>query len=237
MKLNTGNGITATNANWKFSGEMVDSFDQHVVKSVPLYLEGHDLVKKLGDFFISDDSICYEVGSSTAELLLGLAERNASKKATFIGVELEEDMHLKALSKTKGMDSITLLNDDILSLDLEKSDFIVCYYTMQFIKPNVRQDVFNKLYDSLNWGGALVLFEKVRGNDARFQDIMTSLYNDFKLDNGYTPEEIMAKSQSLKGVLEPFSTQGNIDMLKRAGFEDILSIMKYVSFEGFLAIK
>ncbi|MCK5834930.1 MAG: methyltransferase, partial [Lentisphaeria bacterium] len=114
---------------------------------------------------------------------------------------------------------------------------IVCYYTMQFIKPNVRQDIFNKLYEALNWGGALVLFEKVRANDARFQDICVSLYDDFKLDNGFTPAEIMAKRQSLKGVLEPFSSQGNRDLLTRAGFEDILTIMKYVSFEGFLAIK
>jgi tRNA (cmo5U34)-methyltransferase len=38
-------------------------------------------------------------------------------------------------------------------------------------------------------------------------------------------------------VLEPFSTQGNLDMLKRAGFVDVMTIMKYVCFEGFLAIK
>jgi tRNA (cmo5U34)-methyltransferase len=35
----------------------------------------------------------------------------------------------------------------------------------------------------------------------------------------------------------PFSTQGNIDLMKRAGFVDIMSILKYVNFEGFLAIK
>jgi tRNA (cmo5U34)-methyltransferase len=66
---------------------------------------------------------------------------------------------------------------------------------------------------------------------------MTSLYNDFKLAQGYSAEEIFFKAQSLKGVLEPFSTQGNIDMLKRAGFVDIMTVMKYVTFEGFLAIK
>jgi len=77
----------------------------------------------------------------------------------------------------------------------------------------------------------------VRANDARFQDITTSLYNEFKIEQGYTAEEIFTKSRSLKGVLEPFSTQGNIDMLKRAGFVDILGIFKYLSFEGFLAIK
>jgi tRNA (cmo5U34)-methyltransferase len=81
------------------------------------------------------------------------------------------------------------------------------------------------------------LFEKVRGPDARFQDIITILYNEFKINQGYTPDDIWAKSISLKGVLEPFSSQGNIDMLKRAGFLDINTIQKFLCFEGFLAIK
>ena len=51
------------------------------------------------------------------------------------------------------------------------------------------------------------------------------------------PEEIVAKARSLKGVMEPFSTQGNVEMLKRAGFVDYMTVMKYVCFEGFLAIK
>jgi tRNA (cmo5U34)-methyltransferase len=41
----------------------------------------------------------------------------------------------------------------------------------------------------------------------------------------------------LKGVLEPFSTQGNTDLLRRAGFVDLMTVMKYVCFEGYLAIK
>jgi len=66
-------------------------------------------------------------------------------------------------------------------------------------------------------GGAFLYFEKVRPPDARFQDIMTGIYNEYKLEQGYSPDEIIQKSRSLKGVLEPFSTQGNIDMLPRAG--------------------
>jgi tRNA (cmo5U34)-methyltransferase len=38
-------------------------------------------------------------------------------------------------------------------------------------------------------------------------------------------------------VLEPFSTQGNLDLLSRAGFKDVMTLIKYVCFEGFLAIK
>ena len=59
----------------------------------------------------------------------------------------------------------------------------------------------------------------------------------YKLDAGYDAEEIVAKARSLKGVLEPFSSQANIDMARRAGFQDVVTVFKYVCFEGFLAIK
>mgnify|MGYP001336674047 CR=1 FL=1 len=81
------------------------------------------------------------------------------------------------------------------------------------------------------------MFYKVRGPHPRFQDIITQLYNDFKLRNGFTSEEIVEKTRSLKGVLEPFSTQGNLDLMARAGFKDVVTVQKYLAFEGFLAIK
>jgi tRNA (cmo5U34)-methyltransferase len=125
----------------------------------------------------------------------------------------------------------------MMNVDMELADMIVCYYTIQFVRPSVRQAMVNKLYQNLNWGGALLLFEKVRGADARFQDILTALYTDYKLRVGYSAEDIVAKSRSLKGILEPFSSQANVDMMKRAGFEDINTVQKYLCFEGFLAIK
>ena len=87
------------------------------------------------------------------------------------------------------------------------------------------------------WGGAFFFVEKVRGSDARFQDILNQVYLEYKLSKGYSPTEIINKSRALKGILEPFSTRGNIDLLKRSGFKDIITIFKYACFEGFLAIK
>jgi tRNA (cmo5U34)-methyltransferase len=235
-----GDGIKADNANWSFKGEVAQSFDSHVSKSVPLYNEGHQLICSLSDFFIKSDSICYELGSSTGELTIKLGRHNELKQgARFVGIEVEPDMVALANQKkaSAGTKNVEFLVDDILQHDFPSLDMVVAYYTIQFIRPSQRQQLFDRLYQSLNWGGALLLFEKVRANDARFQDIMTSLYTEFKLTQGYSPEEIFAKTRSLKGVLEPFSTQGNIDFLKRAGFVDVISIMKYVSFEGFLAIK
>jgi tRNA (cmo5U34)-methyltransferase len=235
-----GDGLKAGNANWSFKGDVALSFDEHVSKSVPLYEVGHQLVCNLSDFFLKHDSICYEIGCSTGELTLKLAKHNVSKPvARFIGIDLEEDMVKVARQKKESANlaNVEFMVDDVLQADFQRPDIIVAYYTVQFIRPSERQRLIDKVFASLNWGGAFILFEKVRANDARFQDITTSLYNDFKLSQGYTPEEIFMKARSLKGVLEPFSTQGNLDMLKRAGFVDIISVMKYVCFEGFLAIK
>jgi len=121
--------------------------------------------------------------------------------------------------------------------DFRKSDLIVSYYCMQFIQPRFRQDVYDRLYERLNWGGALILFEKVRAPDARFQDMLVSLYNDYKRGEGFTADEILNKTASLKSVLEPFSTEANLGLLRRAGFVDVMTVMKYLCFEGFLAIK
>ena len=89
----------------------------------------------------------------------------------------------------------------------------------------------------MNWGGAFIFFEKVRAPDARFQDLAVQIYNNFKIDQNFSAEEIMQKSLSLQGVLEPFSTNENFRMLKSANFKDYMSIMKYICFEGFMAIK
>lgn len=236
-----GDGIVAQNANWSFAGEAAERFDGHVSKSVPLYDEGHRIICGLSDFFVARDSVVYELGCSTGSLTLALAEHNREKRgARFIGVDIEPEMIEKAEAKrlAAGRDNVEFRADDILGLELEPCDFVTAYYTVQFVRPMVRQMLVNRIFAALNWGGAFVLFEKVRGPDARFQDILTAMYSyDYKLAQGYNADEIVSKARSLKGVLEPFSTQGNLDMLARAGFKDVMTIMKFISFEGFVAIK
>ena len=235
-----GDGLEAGNARWSFGGQTAQQFDEHVLKSVPMYTEGHQIICDLSDFFLSEGSSCYELGCSTGELTTKLALHNKSKDtARFVGIDLEPAMI--ELARQKGADlelgQAEFLLDDVLQTDISNADIVVAYYTVQFIRPSERQRLISKIYNALNWGGAFLLFEKVRANDARFQDITTSLYNEYKIAQGYTPEEIFSKSRSLKGVLEPFSTQGNLDLLARAGFQDVLTIFKYLAFEGFLAIK
>ena len=236
--MKVGHDIETARADWSFGGDVADTFVDHIRQSVPFYDAGHDLICSLSDYFCHDDSICYEIGVSTGQLIRQLAEHHRQKaRVRWVGIDPVEKMIAKAKEHCAGLSNVEVTVGDALTYEFEKTDFITSYYCIQFIHPRQRQDLFNRLYERLNWGGALVMFEKVRGPDARFQDILVSLYNDFKQRNGFSPDEILNKTASLKGVLEPFSTEGNLGLLRRAGFTDTMTVFKYLCFEGFLAIK
>ena len=76
-----GDGIKAKNSSWSFKGKkVVRKFDNHISKSVPFLKEGHELVAQVSDFFVQQDSICYEIGCSTGTLINKIAGRNKGKK-------------------------------------------------------------------------------------------------------------------------------------------------------------
>lgn len=230
--------IEVRRADWTFTGTVADTFVDHVRQSVPYYDAGHDLICDLSDYFCHADSICYEIGVSTGQLLRKLAEHHSHKpNIRWIGVDPVDAMIAKGQEHCAGVPNIELALGDALTFDYAKCDMMVSYYCVQFISPRHRQELINRIYERLNWGGAFMLFEKVRAPDARFQDMISALYNDFKSKNGFTADEILNKTTSLKGVLEPFSTDGNLGLLRRAGFTDITTVMKHLCFEGFLAIK
>lgn len=236
--MKVGQEIETRRADWTFEGSVADTFVDHVRQSVPMYDVGHDLICSLSDYFVHSDSVCYEIGVSTGELTRKLALHNAHKEGIrWVGIDPVAPMIDKARKHCADLSNVELAVGDALTFDFEKTDFVTSYYCVQFIPPRHRQDVINRIYERLNWGGAFVLFEKVRAPDARFQDMMVTLYNDFKQKNGFSSDEILNKTASLKGVLDPFSTEGNLGLLRRAGFTDVMTVMKHICFEGFLAIK
>jgi len=224
---------------WSFGGNIPKKFENHIKNSIPYYLEGHKIINKLSDFFLFNNSTCYDLGCSTGNLLIKLSNFTKKKEIRFNGIEIEKKMYFLAKENIKKnkIKNIKIHNTDIKKFKLKKNNLIISYYTIQFIHPSHRQKIFDKIFKSLNWGGAFIMFEKIRGNDARFDNIINSLYFDFKEENKFIPKEILNKSRSLRGVMEPFSDNGNLGLLKRAGFKDIQTIFHHLCFKGYLCIK
>lgn len=225
---------------WSFDNGTAENFPSHVKRSVPGYEIGHELICKLSDFFVHDSSTVIELGSSCGDLIANIHRRHQELGIKCLGIDAIEEMTSSAKARHLLQDtenSLVFETDDIVTCEYPNSSLILSYYTIQFVHPSVRQKVFDKIHKSLEWGGAFILFEKVRAPDARFQDIISQLYMEYKLSNGYTPDQIISKTISLKGVLEPFSSAANIDMAMRSGFQDYYPIFKHICFEGTLFIK
>lgn len=234
-ELSVGDRIESANAGWTFEG-VASEFDAHVRRSVPCYSEGQELVAQISDFFLPEGAAVYDIGCSTGTLAQKILARHPQKGFSLTGIDREPSMIEHARASVSDP-RVQFVCANALEFDYTTANLFVCYYTLQFIPPSVRIDLLKRIYNSLHWGGALLLFEKVRAPDARFQDYMSQLYNEFKLGNGFSEAEIINKARSLKGILEPFSEHGNLTLLREAGFSDITTVFKWICFQGWLIVK
>ena len=81
------------------------------------------------------------------------------------------------------------------------------------------------------------MFEKIQAESGLFQDISNMVYNEYKISNGFTYEEVLAKSLAIKGVLVPNTSCENEELLVNAGFKKIYKFFRSICFEGIIAIK
>ena len=101
--MKVGHEIEAKRASWSFDGTVAETFVDHVRQSVPLYDAGHDLVCSISDYFVRDDSTCYEIGTSTGQLLRKLADHHPHKPGVrWIGIDPVEAMVDKARAHCAG---------------------------------------------------------------------------------------------------------------------------------------
>ena len=216
--MESGDSIVSQLGGWDFGGNVPSIFDGHVRKSVPGYELAHNCILYLTDPFIRNSSRYIDLGCSTGSLIFKVHERHKNKSFTIEGYDNEAKMidtckqRLDSIAPNCDKISFNLL--DLVYEDWGSNvDMCTMVYTLQFIPPSIRQLVVDKIFQNLNWGGGLFLFEKVRGSDARFQDYLNHAYWQYKL-NSFSAEEILGKSMSLVGTMEPFWTEGNLAMLK-----------------------
>ncbi len=81
--------------------------------------------------------------------------------------------------------------------------------TLQFIRPLQRERLMQDVYRGMNENGALILVEKVIGEDSLFNRLFIKYYYDFKRRSGYSDLEIAQKREALENVLVPYKLLEN----------------------------
>lgn len=225
---------------WTFDEEVTGCFDNMLQRSIPQYEIMRALCFQIGASFVRPNTDILDLGCSRGEALAPFVDKFGAYNH-YIGVDCSEPMLAEARKRFEGLISTRLV--DIRSSDLRvefpaaKASLVLCVLTLQFTPLEYRQSLLRKMCSSLLPGGALILVEKLLGEDATTDELLVSNYLKLKAAQGYSEEEINRKKLSLEGVLVPLTAKWNDDALRSAGFGTVECFWRYLNFAGFVAIK
>lgn len=219
--------------NWKFDKDVVSAFDEHVVKSVPLYKDFHKNIVNMSVYFAQKNSVIVDVGTSTGVLLSDLNNINKNRNVSCVGLDIEKDMIDEASKRYPDLDFKCI---NALEFDFTNASVVTIVLTLQFLSKEDREFLLKKIYNEMNVGGALFIVEKVRTPNMEIHDMYNDIYYDFKR-NSFSDSEILDKNMSLRGIMNPTTLSKNIEMIENAGFTTHDIFFKYNNFVGLVAIK
>ena len=222
---------------FEFDEEVAAVFDDMLKRSVPFYSESQNITEFFALKQLENGGVLYDLGCSTASLLLNI-QRKLKNEATLIGLDNSEAMLEQARKKCEAYGAnIEVENADILEYKYEKADVFVSNYTLQFIRPLVREELIKKIATSLKKDGIFIFSEKVISHHSKLNKDLIECYYDFKKTQGYSEYEIMQKREALENVLVPYSEDENIKMALNNGFSHCEVIFRWANFATFIAIK
>ncbi len=222
---------------FEFDQEVAAVFDDMLLRSVPFYKES----QKITEFFalkkLQEGGVMYDLGCSTATLLLSI-HRKLTSQAKLIGIDNSEAMLEQARKKCEAYGAdVEVVYGDILSYDYLDADLFVSNYTLQFVRPLVREELVKKIAHSLKDEGVFIFSEKVISHHPKLNKDLIECYYDFKKEQGYSEYEIMQKREALENVLVPYSEEENIKMAKSCGFSHCEVVFRWANFATFIATK
>ena len=222
---------------FEFDEEVAAVFDDMLSRSVPFYKESQKMTEFFAQKTLQNGSRVYDLGCSTGTTLLGI-ERALDVEVELIGLDNSEAMLTQAKRKCEAFGSgVEVENADILSYEYKEADMFVSNYTLQFIRPLVRDELVQKVANSLKKEGVFIFSEKVISHHSKLNKELIECYYDFKKEQGYSEYEIMQKREALENVLVPYSEEENIKMALNAGFSHCEVILRWANFATFIAIK
>ena len=127
------------NGEFEFDEKVAGVFDDMLNRSVPLYQETRQMAVRLALNFIRPDSKAFDIGCSTANLLIDLSKNLEDPSVQLVGVDNSPWMLEKAKSKLKDLtiNNVELRLEDISEgLEIENASVVFMNYTLQFVRPS-----------------------------------------------------------------------------------------------------
>lgn len=227
-------------ADFVFDETVARVFPDMIERSVPGYGALIPMLGMLAERHMQPGARCYDLGCSLGAVSLAVARFLKSSERGL------RDCRLVAVDNSPAMvercrknlyypsieTAVDVVCADIRSVAIEDAAVVVLNFTLQFIDPDDRGPLIERIHSALRPGGALILSEKITAGP-----LLEELHHDFKKANGYSELEIAQKRTALEKVLIPESVDMHINRLRDAGFGEVQLWFQCLNFVSLLAIK
>lgn len=225
---------------FEFNEAVARVFPDMIRRSVPGYGTLITLLGLLAEEYAQPGSNVYDLGSSLGAAALAMRRRIPHPDCRIIAVDNSAAMVERCranIAEDLSPIEVETRCADIRDLEFERASLVVLNFTLQFLPPEERSPLLQKIHAGLLPGGALVLSEKIAFADAREAGLQERLHLAFKRANGYSELEISQKRSALENVLIPETLAQHHARLKAVGFEQSHTWYQCFNFAALLALK
>lgn len=224
---------------FEFDAEVSRIFPDMAARSIPNFYESHAAhAAMLRRFIEGEDSVSVlDIGASRGAFFQALLNEYGQE-------EVRKRFNLTALDNSAPMCQYlreefpfaTVREFDITRDEIEgQFDVVVLHYVLQFLPVHMQYDALQIAIDLVKEGGVLIF-----GHKAAFEGTLGAeaheRYIQFRMKNGYTREEIEAKSKALKGAMHCMDHDEVLDYLGDF-FSQVQETFRFMMFTTIMAVK
>jgi len=238
---NSSVGHMPESKRWEFDESVAECFDDMLVRSIPLYEDTLDLIARMVAKHVAHGDTILDLGVSSGNALLRISERLCERGLNdirLVGADNSPEMLSRAAKRLP--ESTELIEVDLSQgwpyrLKACTPKVILSLWTAQFIPIEHRALMFANARSSILQGGCMFVTEKLRGQTSEHQVALAKIYEQWKVDSGYSLDSIRAKAKSLEGVLVSLSAPEMKGMLMNDGWNPE-EVIRYLGFAGYYCL-
>jgi tRNA (cmo5U34)-methyltransferase len=227
-------------ADFSFDGQVAGVFTDMIERSVPGYRSIITMIETLTEHYAQPGSTLYDLGCSLGASTLSMRRGVIVDDCRIVAVDSSESM-IERCREAVADDSHTTAVEtacaDIRQVDIKDASVVVLNFTLQFIPPDERRTLLEKIHAGKRDGGVLILSEKVRFEDPHLDELLSDIHHDFKRAHGYSDLEISQKRTALENVLVPETIAVHRERLTEAGYSSVDVWFQCFNFMSMLAVK
>lgn len=225
---------------FQFDEKVVEVFPDMIQRSVPGYSNIISAIGMLAQRYVKTGTNIYDLGCSLGAATLSMRRHIDQENCQIIAVDNSSAMvercklHIEAY---RADTPVEVIEADIREIEIKNASMVVLNFTLQFLAPEDRYALLEKVYQGLNKGGILVLSEKYIFEDEASHELLIDLHHDFKRANGYSELEISQKRSAIEHVMRPDSIQTHKERFAKIGFSSSEVWFQCFNFGSMFAIK